>query len=72
MLPKTRSIAIFRASLPNEKWLIDITEFRIPAGVVYLSLIIDCFDGMVVSRFDVHLPSAELCELIVGGGDIDP
>lgn len=31
------------------KWLTDITEFQIPAGKVYLSLIIDCFDGMVIS-----------------------
>lgn len=29
--------------------LTDITEFQIPAGKVYLSPIIDCFDGMVIS-----------------------
>jgi transposase InsO family protein len=34
---------------PMKKWLTDLTEFRIPAGKVYLSPIIDCFDGMVVS-----------------------
>ena len=39
----------FQAATPNEKWLMDITEFQIPAGNVYLSPIIDCFDGMVVS-----------------------
>ena len=39
----------FQAAAPNEKWLTDITEFQIPAGKVYLSPIIDCFDGMVVS-----------------------
>ena len=33
---------------PNQKWLTDITEFAIPSGKVYLSPIIDCFDGMVV------------------------
>lgn len=37
----------FHAGRPNEKWLTDITEFSIPAGKVYLSPIIDCFDGMV-------------------------
>ena len=37
----------FHAEKPNEKWLTDITEFAIPAGKVYLSLIVDCFDGMV-------------------------
>lgn len=39
----------FQAAIPNEKWLKDITEFQIPAGKVYLSPIVDCFDGLVVS-----------------------
>ena len=38
----------FRANLPKEKWLTDITEFAMPAGKVYLSLIIDCFNIMPV------------------------
>ena len=38
----------FHAEQPNTKWLTDITEFSIPAGKVYLSPVIDCFDGMVV------------------------
>jgi len=29
--------------------LTDITEFQIPAGKVYLSPVIDCFDGLVIS-----------------------
>jgi TolA-binding protein len=39
----------FHAEKPNAKWLTDITEFAIQAGKIYLSPIIDCFDGMVVS-----------------------
>ena len=39
----------FHADAPNEKWLIDISEFSIPAGKVYLSPIIDCLDGMPIS-----------------------
>ena len=39
----------FYADQPNIKWLTDITEFAIPAGKVYLSPVIDCFDGMIVS-----------------------
>lgn len=39
----------FHADKPNTKWLTDITEFRIPAGKIYLSPIIDCFDGLPVS-----------------------
>lgn len=39
----------FHADAPNAKWLTDLTEFPLPAGKVYLSPMIDCFDGMVVS-----------------------
>nr|WP_092068170.1 DDE-type integrase/transposase/recombinase [Dendrosporobacter quercicolus]NSL46981.1 DDE-type integrase/transposase/recombinase [Dendrosporobacter quercicolus DSM 1736]SDL71405.1 Integrase core domain-containing protein [Dendrosporobacter quercicolus] len=38
----------FQADKPNQKWLTDITEFALPTGKVYLSPIIDCFDGMPV------------------------
>jgi putative transposase len=50
----------FSAAAPNEKWLTDITEFQIPAGKVYLSPMIDCFDGMVVSWSIGTRPDAEL------------
>lgn len=50
----------FNAGAPNEKWLTDITEFQIPAGKVYLSPMIDCFDGMVVSWAIGTSPNAEL------------
>ena len=60
----------FKASAPNELWVTDVTEFRIPAGKSYLSPIIDCFDGMPISwaistsprwrtrRFWAHAPSS--------------
>lgn len=50
----------FHSDAPNKLWLTDITEFRIPAGKVYLSPIVDCFDGMVVSWTMSTFPSAEL------------
>lgn len=50
----------FHAERPNVKWLTDITEFSIPAGKVYLSPIIDCFDGMPVSWRIGTSPNAEL------------
>jgi putative transposase len=50
----------FGAGAPNEKWLTDIKEFQIPAGKVYLSPMIDCFDGMVVSWSIGTRPNAEL------------
>lgn len=50
----------FHANKPNEKWLTDITEFSIPSGKIYLSPVIDCFDGMPVSwRMGVS-PNANL------------
>ena len=50
----------FHADAPNLKWLTDITEFHIPAGKVYLSPIIDCFDGLPVSWTIGTSPDAEL------------
>jgi transposase InsO family protein/transposase-like protein len=50
----------FRATAPNKKWLTDITEFQIPAEKVYLSPVIDCFDGLVVSWSISTSPDAEL------------
>lgn len=37
----------FHADGPNQKWLTDITEFALPEGKVYLSALVDCFDGML-------------------------
>lgn len=50
----------FHAEAPNQLWLTDITEFSIPAGKIYLSPIIDCFDGMCVSWSQSTSPNAEL------------
>jgi len=50
----------FYADAPNIKWVTDLTEFHIPAGKVYLSPIIDCFDGMAVSWTIGKSPDAEL------------
>lgn len=50
----------FHSDKPNSKMLTDITEFSIPAGKVYLSPIIDCFDGMVSAWKISTSPNAEL------------
>ncbi|GHK44282.1 integrase [Klebsiella pneumoniae] len=50
----------FSSCRPNEKWLTDITEFQLPAGKVYLSPVIDCFDGLVVSWSIGTRPDATL------------
>lgn len=45
---------------PTQNGSPDITEFSIPAGKVYLSPIIDCFDGLVVAWSIGTSPSADL------------
>ena len=50
----------FQADRPNQKWLTDMTEFHIPAGKVYLSPVVDCFDGLFVSWSNGKRPNAEL------------
>lgn len=55
----------FRATAPNQKWLTDITEFAIPAGKIYLSPIIDCYDGMPVSWTIGTSPTAELANTML-------
>lgn len=37
----------FYADKPNQKWLTDITKFALPAGKVYLSVLVDCFVGLL-------------------------
>lgn len=50
----------FSADKPNQKWVTDITEFSLPSGKVYLSPIIDCFDGLPVSWKIGTSPNASL------------
>ncbi|NHM15813.1 IS3 family transposase [Eggerthellaceae bacterium zg-887] len=65
----------FRAGGPNGLWLADVTQFSIPAGKIYLSPAVDCFDGMPVSWAIRKSPNAEMantmlrsaCETIGGG-----
>lgn len=55
----------FHADNPNEKWLTDITEFHIQAGKVYLSPMIDCFDGLAVSWTIGTSPDANLANAML-------
>ena len=50
----------FSAEEPNHKWVTDISEFSIQAGKIYLSPMIDCFDGLVTSWTVGTSPNAEL------------
>lgn len=49
----------FHAEKPNELWITDAAEFRIPAGKACLSPIVDCFDGMPPSWSISTSPDAE-------------
>lgn len=51
----------FKASAPNEKWLSDITEIPCSDGKLYLSAVLDCFNGEIVGlAMDDHMRK-ELC-----------
>ncbi len=50
----------FHADAPNKLWLTDITQFRLPGFKCYLSVIVDCFDGKVVSCRLSRSPDAVL------------
>lgn len=50
----------FSATRPNEKWVTDITEFKVNNEKFYLSLFKDCFDGYIVSWSIGTSPTAEL------------
>lgn len=45
---------------PYQKWLTALTAIGLPAGKVYLSPVIDCFDGMVHSWTIGTSPNAQL------------
>ena len=46
---KTKYKQNFETTKPNEKWTTDVSEFHIGAGKVYLSPILDMFDGSIIS-----------------------
>ena len=48
----------FHAGAPNQLWLTDVTQFTMDGYKCYLSPVIDCFDGMIVSWTLSHSPNA--------------
>ena len=64
------TIDTVKENLPQAKEILkevltDITEFHIPAGKIYLSPIIDCFDGMVVSWTIGTSPNSKLANTML-------
>ena len=55
----------FKAGKPNTKWLTDITQFDLPEFKCYLSPIVDCYDGYVVSWELALSPNANLANTML-------
>lgn len=52
----------FHAPAPGMLLVTDVTEFKVGDGKVYLSPVIDCFDGLPVSRSISRHPDSALCD----------
>lgn len=46
---RTKYVRNFSTSCPNEKWTTDVSEFKAPRGKLYLSPIMDMYDGSVIA-----------------------
>jgi len=51
----------FSTSVPNKMVVTDVTEFTVGSGKVYLSPIVDCFDGLPVTWSISTHPDSKLC-----------
>lgn len=49
----------FTAAVPNERWVTDVTEFKVGAEKLYLSPILDLFDRMIVSFTTSRHPTVD-------------
>lgn len=50
----------FHSDNPEELLLTDVSEFAIPAGKVYLSPMVECFDGKLIAWGISEHPNADL------------
>lgn len=55
----------FKAARPNKKWATDITEFKVFGNKLYLSPIIDLFNGEIISYELSEKPSFEQVVMMV-------
>ena len=56
----------FLAAPPDRLRLTDVTMFSIPAGKLYLSPVLDCFDGAIASWTVSRSPDAEMADSMLG------
>lgn len=52
----------FSATKPNEKWLTDITEFKVKEEKLYFSPILDCFNNELVAYQTSRSPNGMLVQ----------
>ena len=50
----------FTAAAPNQKWVTDVTEFRVGDRKLYLSPVMDLFDRQIISYAISHSPNLSL------------
>ncbi|OZX99735.1 IS3 family transposase, partial [Escherichia coli] len=58
----------FKAEAPCEKWVTDITEFRAGGQKLYLSPILDLFNGEIVAWETACRPTEELVKRMLNKG----
>lgn len=51
---------VFTATTPNQKWVTDVTEFRIGNDKLYLSPVMDLFDRQIIAYTMGHSPTVKL------------
>ncbi|MGZ3183490.1 MAG: IS3 family transposase [Telluria sp.] len=55
----------FRASAPNQKWVTDVTEFRVGSEKLYLSPVLDLFNDEIVAFQLARRPSFDLVSSMI-------
>lgn len=58
----------FKAEKPNQKWVTDITEFKLFGQKLYLSPILDLFNGQIITYTLHSRPSFDLVETMLKQG----
>ncbi len=58
----------FTATRPNEKWVTDVTEFAVAGQKLYLSPIIDLFNGEVISHVMSERPVMKMVSTMLEKG----
>ncbi len=55
----------FKAEKPNEKWVTDVTEFKLFGQKLYLSPILDLFNGEIINYTLQSRPTFDLVETML-------